>query len=67
MKITRKSAVSGTERTLDLDVSVDQMSMYLAGALIQDAFPHLPKDQREFIKSGITQDEWDAIFKEEDE
>jgi hypothetical protein len=35
--------------------------------MIQDAFPHLTKDEREFFLSGSTPEEWDAAFKEEDE
>jgi hypothetical protein len=36
------------------------------GELIQDAFPGLNSDQREFIQTGITIEEWDEIFGEED-
>lgn len=35
-----------------------------AGALLQDAFPELDADQREFIKTGITPKEWEALFGE---
>jgi hypothetical protein len=35
--------------------------------LIQDAFPTLTADEREFILTGITSEEWDEIFPEEDE
>lgn len=34
----------------------------IGGVLIQDAFPMLTPAQREFIKTGITPDEWDAMF-----
>jgi hypothetical protein len=29
---------------------------------VQDAFPQLDADQREFLISGITPEEWDATF-----
>ena len=32
------------------------------GMLIQTAYPELTPDQREFILSGITPDEWEATF-----
>ena len=32
---------------------------------IQNIFPHLTPGQREFIMTGITDDEWDETFKEE--
>lgn len=33
-----------------------------AGERIQIAFPFLTAYEREFIKTGITSEEWDAIF-----
>lgn len=39
---------------------------YLRGDLIQNAFPDLSADQREFIKSGIGPDGWKQTFGEED-
>lgn len=38
-----------------------------AGMNIQDAFPMLNADQREFLMTGLTPEEWDAIFGEEEE
>lgn len=36
--------------------------------LIQDAMPHLDKDEREFLMTGYTPEDWSAIFPpEEDE
>tara|TARA_R110001599_G_scaffold27033_6_gene95402 strand:+ start:142 stop:303 length:162 start_codon:yes stop_codon:yes gene_type:complete len=34
--------------------------------LIQDAFPGLNPDQREFIQTGLTIEEWDEIFVDEE-
>tara|TARA_R110002012_G_scaffold118979_1_gene267950 strand:- start:386 stop:556 length:171 start_codon:yes stop_codon:yes gene_type:complete len=47
---------------MDLDVTKDQFVAWEKGALIQDAFPNLTPDEREFLKTGITPDEWDAMF-----
>ena len=66
MKITRQSQISGITRTLDLDITEDQINQYERGSLLQDSFPNLSPDEREFIKSGITKEEWDQIFGEED-
>jgi hypothetical protein len=38
------------------------LARYEAGALLQNAFPMLDADEREFIKTGITPQEWDALF-----
>jgi hypothetical protein len=67
MKITRVSMISGTIRTLDLPVTPEQIAAHQAGALIQDAFPNLLRWQREFILTGITDEEWQAAFPPEDE
>lgn len=62
MNITRTSWVSGEVNTLDLPITQQQLDLYAAGALLQDAFPNLNADEREFIKSGITAEEWDSLF-----
>ena len=62
MNITRTSWVSGEVNTLDLPITQTQLDLYAAGALLQDAFPNLTPDEREFIKSGITAEEWDSLF-----
>ena len=58
MIITRKSQFSGTLYTRDLDVTQSQLVAYEDGALLQDAFPQLSADDREFIKTGISSLEW---------
>jgi hypothetical protein len=59
MKVTRTSLISGKVHTMELPVSPLDIDAYHAGtANIQDVFPHLTPEQREFIKSGITPEEW---------
>jgi hypothetical protein len=67
MKITKKSQITGKVHTMDLDVTQEQLDHYESGAHIQDAFPHLPAPEREFIMSGITPSEWDSMFGSIDE
>lgn len=67
MQITRTSPVSGITRSLEIPCTEEQMAAYKNGALIQVAFPDLTADQREFILTGITKDEWDTLFEETDE
>lgn len=62
MRITRKSIITGVERTLDLPVSQSQWVAYTLGASIQNAMPHLSADEREFILTGVTKEEWDAAL-----
>ena len=67
MLITRRSMVSGKVHTIDLDVNQEQLDNYAAGALLQNAFPGLNPGEREFIKSGITNEEWQELFGNGDE
>jgi len=69
MNISRRSVLSGVTRTLNLPITVNQLGAYMSGATLQEAFPHLSPDQREFIYTGITAEEWERFFPmdEEDE
>jgi 7,8-dihydro-6-hydroxymethylpterin-pyrophosphokinase len=61
MKITKVSMLSKIERSIDLDVTAEQINAWRSGMLIQEAMPHLNEHEREFIISGITQEEWDRM------
>ena len=62
MFIKRKSQLSGKERTLDIDVTEEMLALWASGALIQNVMPHLTSSEREFIMTGITDDEWDCFM-----
>jgi len=66
MLIERKSLVSGKVHAMDLDVTQEQMDAWSAGMYIQDAMPQLSDGEREFLMTGITPEEWDATFGEEE-
>jgi hypothetical protein len=67
MNITRISMLTGQTHTRDLPVTQAQLDRYYKGdMLLQLAFPFLSADDREFIKTGITAEEW-AMFAEEQE
>ena len=61
MKITRTNPLNGEVNTLNIEVTDEQIQAYAAGALIQNAFPNLSVDDREFIKTGITAESWEAM------
>ena len=48
---------------MDIAVTEEQMQAYANGALVQHAFPNLSADEREFIMTGITAQEWDQAFR----
>jgi hypothetical protein len=53
---------SGITRTIDLPITERDVIRYDDGWLLQEAFPNLDADQREFIKTGITKEEWVEIY-----
>jgi hypothetical protein len=59
MLITRTSPFTRVTRSLEINVSDEQISRWRAGTLIQNAMPHLEPWEREFIKTGITPEEWE--------
>lgn len=63
-QISRVSPFSGKLNTLELEFD---MKNYLAwselGTPIQNAMPYLSADEREFLMTGITKEEWDNAFK----
>lgn len=66
MLIKRKSVISGVENIRDIPVNPEDMLAWEAGVgNIQDLMPYLNDDDREFILSGITPEEWDNAFSEE--
>ena len=64
MIITKVSMLSNIKRSLELDVTVEEINAWRSGMLIQDAMPELDSDQREFLISGLTPDEYIELFKE---
>lgn len=67
MNITRTSLLSGQTRTIDIPVTEEQLiAWHVRGVHIQDAMPNLTADQREFLLTGITKEEWDAEFGEDE-
>ena len=71
IEITRASILDGVERTIEIPLTATQYEVALYdwenGALIQDAFPTLTPGQREFIKSGITEEQWTETFADYDD
>jgi len=61
IRVTRVSPFTGETNEMTLPISeatFEECSAKCEYMLIQEAFPMLDADQREFIKTGITPDEW---------
>ena len=65
MLITRKSLISGNTNTMSLPITEEQYNAWEQGTLVQVAMPHLSPDEREFVMTGITPEEWAETFGEE--
>lgn len=64
MRITRKSAITGIERTRDIPVNPEHYLSWVNGqGNLDDLMPYLNYNDKEFILSGITPDEWKEAFK----
>jgi hypothetical protein len=67
MLITRTSCATGVTRTIDLPVTQEQLDRYYDGnEKIQSVFPNLSAGEREFILTGITDEEWEDIFRDDE-
>lgn len=67
-RVTKTSMITGITRTLEIkhytqDEFNNRYKMWESGELlIQEAFPELNNNVREFIKTGVTEEEWEREF-----
>jgi len=57
---TGPCAVTG--KSISVTVPAAGLFRYRQGARIQDAFPDLTRDQREFLITGLSPEGWKLIF-----
>jgi len=62
MQVSKHSVASGELNTMVLDFTMPQYMAWKGGTLAQDAFPQLNADEREFLMTGMTPDEWNEMF-----
>jgi len=48
-----------------LNITMDQYDAWQGGELIQNAMPNLTADEREFLMTGITPEEWAVMSEDE--
>ena len=64
--VVRKSAITGIIHARDIPVTRNRLKRWLdlghAAPHIQDAFPDLSEDDREFLVNGTTPEEWQALW-----
>lgn len=62
MLISKQNLITGEINVMDLPVTLEQVKLYEDGALVQNAFPHLDADQREFLISGILPGDFEEMW-----
>lgn len=67
MKITKTSPITGIDHTMELPITAEQYNRWLDGDLVQDVFNNLTDSEREFLISGITDEEWKQYIDVSDE
>lgn len=68
MIVSRISPLTQKVVEIDLPITEEQVILWNSGqGLIQDIFPDLTPSQREFILTGICEEEWNQLFGDEDE
>lgn len=69
MNITKISSLTGNEHTLSINITQDELlrveNRYNSKELIQNIVPNLSMEEREFLMTGITNEEWVNVFGEE--
>ena len=64
MIVQRRSIISGQVNTMNIDCTEEQLNRHKMGELVQDVFPNLSVEEREFLISGVTPEEWDNTFED---
>ena len=83
IKVTRKSQFTGHENTMEINITQEALDAGLAHSWshcralgiqpkepsmhMQDIFPQLSADEREFLMTGCTPEEWKDMFGSEEE
>ena len=65
--IARRSPMTGELNQMDLPVTSKQYKDWRGGMLIQNAMPNLTPEQREFIQTGLTPEDWKGMVEDANE
>ncbi len=62
MIVETVSLLTGNKHSREIPITFDQVRRWRSGEFIQDVAPHLTSFEREFMISGITEEEWEEHF-----
>lgn len=67
IKFIRTSPLTDKENVRTIDVTQDEYDAWRRGTLIQEAMPRASAEDREFILTGYTPEDWAEMFPPEEE
>ena len=62
MLITMTDPFTGYVNTMNVECTHEQFKAWKGGAMVQDAMPDVPAEQREFLMTGIMPTSWKETF-----
>lgn len=63
MLITKRNPFTGKESTMEMDITEEEARLLEDSTdVIQAIVPHLSPEEREFLITGFTSTDWDAMF-----
>ena len=66
VRVHKQSVITGNHNSMVLPTRQGELEYWEESmTLVQDAFPHFTPEQREFLISGSTPEEWNELFSEE--
>lgn len=65
MEISKRSPITKKVTTRDLDVTQEQFDRWNQGESIQNVFTNLSASDREFLLTGMTDEDWPSPEEEE--
>ena len=62
MTISKQSPLTGKRNTRTINCTPQQYRAWQQGQLIQEAMPQVSADDREFLITGYTPEDWNKLF-----
>ena len=68
LPVQKTSQITGMVHTMLIPITYERLLAWIEGnALIQEAFPELTPVQREFLITGIVEEEWNEFITDNEE
>ncbi len=64
--VTKDSLITRKRSSMRMALTKEQFESWQGGGLIQNVLPHLTAIEREFLMTGITSEEWNKEFSDDE-